>query len=163
MVSFSICKSSCKICFSVTREFPCVCSSVGVELLLNKFRNLIKIIIYQDICDALRNLVPCAHFKKCEKHSWRSVTFSKVAGFSLQPKVTRLLGCFPRFLNCTNGTKSRKAPHIYLCLRGAMQFGIRLHILQIKILESLISNSRNLFVIVNPNMNIFLTPYCLHL
>ena len=27
-------------------------------------------------------------------------------------KVTLLLGCFSRFLNCTNGTKSRKAPHI---------------------------------------------------
>ena len=34
----------------------------------------------------------------------------------LQPafllKVTLLHGCFSRFLNCTNGTKSRKASHI---------------------------------------------------
>ena len=30
------------------------------------------------ICDALRNLVPFAQFKKREKHPWRSVTFSKV-------------------------------------------------------------------------------------
>ena len=35
-------------------------------------------------CDVLYDLVPFAQFKKREKHSWRSVTFSKVAGFSLQ-------------------------------------------------------------------------------
>ena len=33
--------------------------------------------------DALRNLVPFVQFKKREKHLWRSVTFSEVAGFSL--------------------------------------------------------------------------------
>ena len=33
------------------------------------------------ICGALRNLEPCAQFKKPEKHPWRNVTFSsKVAG-----------------------------------------------------------------------------------
>ena len=66
------------------------------------------------ICGALYDLVPCVQFKKREKHPWRSVTFSKVAG--LKPatllKVTFLYGCFSRFLNCTNGTKSRKSPHI---------------------------------------------------
>ena len=35
-------------------------------------------------CDALRALVPFVQFKKLEKHSWTSVSFSKVAGFSLQ-------------------------------------------------------------------------------
>ena len=35
------------------------------------------------ICDALRDLVPFVQFKKREKHPWRSVNFSKVAG-SLQ-------------------------------------------------------------------------------
>ena len=35
-------------------------------------------------CDALRDLVAFAQFKKREKHPWRSVDFSKVAGFSLQ-------------------------------------------------------------------------------
>ena len=35
------------------------------------------------ICDALRDLIPFAQFKKREKHPWRSVNFSKVAGFSL--------------------------------------------------------------------------------
>ena len=37
----------------------------------------------REICDALRDLIPLAQFKKCEKHLWSSVTFSKVAGFSL--------------------------------------------------------------------------------
>ena len=32
-------------------------------------------------CDALRNLVPLVQFKKREKHPWRNVSFSKVAGF----------------------------------------------------------------------------------
>ena len=32
------------------------------------------------ICEALRDLVPCTQFKKREKHPWRDVTFSKVAG-----------------------------------------------------------------------------------
>ena len=36
------------------------------------------------ICDALRDLVPFVQFKKRAKHPWRSVNFSKVAGFSLQ-------------------------------------------------------------------------------
>ena len=36
------------------------------------------------MCDALRNLVPLYNLKKREKHSWRCVNFSKVAGFSLQ-------------------------------------------------------------------------------
>ena len=35
-------------------------------------------------CDALRDLLPFVQFMKLEKHPWTSVTFSKVAGFSLQ-------------------------------------------------------------------------------
>ena len=34
-------------------------------------------------CDALRDLVAFVRFKKLEKHPWRNITFSKVAGFSL--------------------------------------------------------------------------------
>ena len=34
------------------------------------------------ISDALRDLVPFVEFKKREIHPWRSVTFSKVAGFT---------------------------------------------------------------------------------
>ena len=36
------------------------------------------------ICDALRDLVPFVQIKKREKDPWRSVNFSKVAGFILQ-------------------------------------------------------------------------------
>ena len=54
------------------------------------------------ICDVLRDLVPFVQFKKREKHPWRSVTLLK---------LTFLHGCFSRFLNCTNGNKSRNAPH----------------------------------------------------
>ena len=32
------------------------------------------------ICGALPDLVPFVQFKKCEKHPWRSVNFSNVAG-----------------------------------------------------------------------------------
>ena len=33
--------------------------------------------------NALGDLIPFVQFKKREKHLWRSVTFSEVAGFSL--------------------------------------------------------------------------------
>ena len=36
------------------------------------------------MCGALRDLVPFVQFKKRKKHPWRSVDFSKAAGFSLQ-------------------------------------------------------------------------------
>ena len=32
-------------------------------------------------CGALHDLVPFVQFKKREKHPWRSVNFSKVAGY----------------------------------------------------------------------------------
>ena len=40
------------------------------------------------ICDVLRDLVPFAQFKKCEKHPWRGVTFSKVAGCNFTKSKT---------------------------------------------------------------------------
>ena len=66
------------------------------------------------ICSALRNLVPFVQFKKREKHPRRSINFNKVAKITKITllKLTLLHGCFSRFLNCTNGTKSRNAPHI---------------------------------------------------
>ena len=36
------------------------------------------------MCDAFHGLVPSVLLKKYEKHSWNSVTFSKVVGFSMQ-------------------------------------------------------------------------------
>ena len=68
------------------------------------------------ICDVLRDFASFAQLKKCEKHPWRSVTFSKVAGFKPATllKVKFLHGCFLGFLNCINGTKSRSASHIII-------------------------------------------------
>ena len=40
-------------------------------------------LIYDIKCDALFDLVSFVQFKKREKHPWKSVNFSKVAGFSL--------------------------------------------------------------------------------
>ena len=34
------------------------------------------------ICGVLRDLVPFVQFKKREKHPWRSVNFSKIAGYA---------------------------------------------------------------------------------
>ena len=53
--------------------------------------------------DVLHNLVPFVQFKEVKKQPWRSATLLK---------VTFLHECFSRFLNCTNGKKSRKAFHI---------------------------------------------------
>ena len=73
------------------------------------------------MCDALRDLVKPATLIK----------------------VTRLHGCFSRFLNCINGAKLRKASHViacwlflrlfprpalYLCLSELIQDGRRYHI-----------------------------------
>ena len=55
---------------------------------------LIKIYIY----DTLRDLVPFAQFKNVKN------THGAV--------LTLLHECFSRFLNCKNGTKSRKISHI---------------------------------------------------
>ena len=61
----------------------------------------------------MRDLVAFVQFKKREKHPWRNVNFSKVAGFS-RLKSTLLHGCFLRFLNCTNATISCNASQIGL-------------------------------------------------
>ena len=53
------------------------------------------------ISDAFRDLVPFVQFEKREKHPWRSVI-----------SRTLLHGRFSRFLNCANGTKSRKTSHV---------------------------------------------------
>ena len=49
------------------------------------------------ICGALRDLVPCTQFKKREKHPWRSVTFSKVAGLITDGGVLHLVKLVSQF------------------------------------------------------------------
>ena len=64
-------------------EFLGGCPQILV-VILNKLIHFYFPCNYQKICGALRNLVPFAQFQKREKHPWRIVTFSKVAGWSLQ-------------------------------------------------------------------------------
>ena len=52
----------------------------------------------------------CAILKKREKQLHRSVTFSTTCNFT---KSNTPPWVFLRFLNCTNGTKSRKASHLW--------------------------------------------------
>ena len=87
-------------------------SGLGQDNFIHEFTHLACI----HKCGALRDLIPLVQFKKREKHPWRSVTYSKAAGFSLQLllKVTLLHGCFSRFLNCAHNTKSRNAPQYFL-------------------------------------------------
>ena len=61
------------------------------------------------ISDILRDLVTPVQFKKCKKHLWRSVTFSRAAGFTRSNTTPWM---FFTFLNCTNGSKSRKGSHM---------------------------------------------------
>ena len=75
---------------------------------LKKVARPIKTNTLRNKCDALRNFARFVKFKNCEKQPWRSVTFSKVAGF----KVILFHGCFSCCLNCTNGT-NRAAHHKY--------------------------------------------------
>ena len=58
----------------------------------------------------------CYHLHNLKNMKNRSVTFSKVAVFYLATllKVTLIHGCFSRFLNCANGTKSCKMSHTYI-------------------------------------------------
>ena len=61
------------------------------------------------ICDALRDFVPFAQFKKCENtHAGVLLLVSFRPNPATFLKVTLLHGCFSRFLSFTNGTKSRK-------------------------------------------------------
>ena len=82
------------------------------------------------ICDALRDLVQSVQFKR----PWRSVT----------SKVTLLYGCFSRFLNCTNGTKSSKTSHIYLHFVDA-RVGENLGHAMFKVLAS-VDSTKNILI-----------------
>ena len=73
------------------------------------------------ICDVLRDLVPFVQFKKREKHPWKSVIFSEVAGLL---KITFLHWCFSHVLNCANGIKSLKTSHMKYLEDAIMQCNI---------------------------------------
>ena len=73
-----------------------------------------KRVYFFNICDVFCDLVPN---KKRVKHPRRSVTFSKVVGWS-----KLLHGCFSCLLNCANGTKSLKASHVFICQSTFMEY-----------------------------------------
>ena len=81
-----------------------------LRVILCKKKRLHKALATKE-CDALRDLVPFSQFKKREKHPWRIITLSKVAGFRLQlcEKKHSSMDVFHVSLNYTNGTKSCKA------------------------------------------------------
>ena len=65
--------------------------------------------------DELKNLA----LSRSSTHIWCLARFGTICTiFVQQPatllKLTLLHGCFSRFLNCTNGTKSRNAPQLQL-------------------------------------------------
>ena len=70
------------------------------------------IFIYTNIiiCDALGNLVQFVQFVIVKNTHGGASILVKLEPF----RLTLLLGCFPRILNCTNGTKSRKTSRILL-------------------------------------------------
>ena len=60
---------------------------------MNHFLHVIRVCMYLIfnrvnyqgiICDVLGDTIPFAQFKKLERHTWRSVGFSKVVILSLQ-------------------------------------------------------------------------------
>ena len=55
---------------------------LSLKCLTKRIRDLSRVVFAWTMhkYDALRDLVPFVQFKKREKHPWRSVTFSEVAG-----------------------------------------------------------------------------------
>ena len=92
-------REMCKIC----RKFSIIiserrqwCRSGVLWLTLNIFYTFFLCGYYwlreyiKNICDALLNLVPFVQFKNHEQRPWRSVTFSKVAGWSSTPPCNKV-------------------------------------------------------------------------
>ena len=52
----------------------------GSSIISNVLSLVMTYVLVIRMCDALRDLVPFVQFKRREKHPWRSVNFSKVAG-----------------------------------------------------------------------------------
>ena len=84
---------------------------------------------------SLRDLVLFVQFIKREKHPWRSVNFSKPATLL---ELALLHGCFSRFLNCTNVTKSHNAPHLKF----------KLKIFSAKMCRSVVSNYDQIYTFI---------------
>ena len=77
----------------ITQEIKKSRSNFMETFLSKNFRN-------RTLCNALLDLVTFLQFRKREKHQWKT------------NGITLFHGSFSRFLNCTNGTKPRKASHM---------------------------------------------------
>ena len=55
---------------------------IHIIIMLYNYMTDIHVMTHIYIWDALRDLVPFVQIKKRKKHPWRSVTLSKVAGFT---------------------------------------------------------------------------------
>ena len=78
-----------------------------------------------EICSALRDLVPFVQFKKRQKHPYRTVNFSKIAGFStkfqyqIAQRIT-LLGTFETLQPISYHSKKLKALILILSQTGSI-------------------------------------------
>ena len=68
---------------------------------------ILRDVVYRKICDALRDFVPFVEFEKREQHPSKSVTFSKVAGFTKSNTSPWVFFTFLKLYK--NDTKSRNA------------------------------------------------------
>ena len=89
---------------------------IPFKVCVSKLKSLTPDVHLKVMWDVLHDLVPLAKLKKRGKDLCKSVTFNKVAGFQLTTllKVALFHGCFSRFLNWANDTKSRNGSHVYL-------------------------------------------------
>ena len=72
------------MCGSLARRVSCETEHLILKNMNPKEKNAFLPRKGTLIFDALHDLVPLKQYKKCGKHPWRSVTFSKVEGFSLK-------------------------------------------------------------------------------
>ena len=91
--------------YSRTKQWKCLALEEEKKANLNWTKVCEAQEVKRIIFGALRNLPLFVQYKKREIHPWRSVNFIT--------KITLLHGRFSRFLNCTDCTKSRNAPHLY--------------------------------------------------
>ena len=108
-VSSYVCDFSFVYCFIITMKIEKGNIGINVWVWMRIFRMthvlqwIIFIARHLDILnDLLLNFEPFVQFKKREKHSWRSVIFSKIVkACNVTKSKTPPWVFFSRFLNCT--------------------------------------------------------------
>ena len=108
--------------FHRTPPADCFCKDCFYVLLLCRTVNKSTM----EKCDALLDLVPFVQFKKGEKHPWRSVS---------------------RFLNCTNGTKSRN-PSQMSCVVASLCSGNHYYIASFRRIGTYVQAQAHILLLV---------------